>query len=118
MNIQLSGEVEHAHVAAALRGRGLWDAVISHLVRAENVRTALAYVARGEAVLGIVYRTDALVERQVRVVAEFPVDSYPPIIYPLALTRHAGAAAAQFENFVRSAAAAQIFRRYGFEPLR
>ena len=54
------------------------------------MRAALEYVARGEAPLGIVYRTDALAEKRVRVVDVFPADSHPPIIYPLALTAGAG----------------------------
>jgi molybdate transport system substrate-binding protein len=105
------------YAAAALRKLGMWESIAPRLVRAENVRSALAVVARGEAPLGIVYRTDALAEGKVRIVAEFPADSYPPITYPIALTRHAGAAAAKFEDFVRSPAAAQIFRHFGFEPL-
>ena len=105
------------YAAAALQKLGLWDSISGRLVRAENVRAALAFVARSEAPLGIVYRTDALQERRVRIVDEFPADSHPPIEYPIALTRHAGPAAARFEDFVRGKAAHSIFRRYGFEPV-
>ena len=52
----------------------------------ENVRAALTLVARGEAVLGIVYSTDAKVEPGVKIVGIFPADSHPPIIYPVAAT--------------------------------
>ena len=86
-------------------------------MRAENVRSALAYVARGEAPLGIVYQTDALAEKGVRVVDVFPADSHPPITYPIALTNRAGPEAAQFVAFVTSAAARPIFVKYGFQPL-
>jgi molybdate transport system substrate-binding protein len=105
------------YAAAALKNLGAWDSVSGRLVRAENVRAALAFVARGEVPLGIVYRTDALADKRVRIVDEFPGDSHPPIVYPIALTQHAGAAAEGFEQFVRSPSAAVIFRRYGFEPL-
>ncbi|MGH8140401.1 MAG: molybdate ABC transporter substrate-binding protein [Steroidobacteraceae bacterium] len=105
------------YAEAALRKLGAWDAVAPRIVGAENVRAALAFVARGEAPLGIVYRTDALEEKRVRIVAEFPRDSHPPIIYPIAETRRAGPAAGEFVDFVRSPAAAEIFRKYGFEPL-
>jgi molybdate transport system substrate-binding protein len=105
------------YARAALTKLGLWDQVAARLVRAENVRAALEYVARGEVPLGIVYRTDALADRRVRTVDTFPADSHPPIIYPAALTANAGPAAAQFAAFLRSAAARQIFARYGFEPL-
>jgi molybdate transport system substrate-binding protein len=53
----------------------------------------------------------------VRVVDEFPVSSYPPITYPIALTTHAGTSAQQFEDYVRSKAAGEVFRKYGFTPL-
>ena len=105
------------YAKAALQKLGAWDAVEPRIVRAENVRAALAFVARGEAPLGIVYKTDALAERKVRIVAEFPRNSYPPITYPIALTTHAGTGAQQFVDFVRAPAAAEIFKKYGFEPL-
>ena len=99
---------------------GTWDRVAPRLVRAENVRAALEYVARGEATLGIVYRTDALAEKRVRLVDVFPADSHPPIVYPVALAARASSQAATFEAFLESDAARQIFVRYGFErlPLR
>jgi molybdate transport system substrate-binding protein len=108
------------YAQAALTYLGAWEQVAPRLVRAENVRSALEYVARGEAALGIVYRTDALAEKRVRVLDVFPADSHPPIIYPVALTSGAGAQAAAFEDFLESAAAREIFARYGFEllPLR
>ncbi|MGH8289005.1 MAG: molybdate ABC transporter substrate-binding protein [Steroidobacteraceae bacterium] len=101
----------------ALRNLGVWNSVATRLVRAENVRAALAYVARGDAPLGIVYRTDALVEPHVRVVGVFPAASHSPIIYPVALTRGANEEAARYLAFVTSIAAQPIFRRWGFEPL-
>lgn len=101
----------------ALQKLGAWSSVAPLLVRAENVRAALEYVARGDAPLGIVYRTDALVEKRVRIVGVFPEDSHPPIVYPIALTLHAGAAAARYLAFVTSAEARPIFRKWGFEPL-
>jgi molybdate transport system substrate-binding protein len=105
------------YAKAALQKLGVWDQVSTRIVRAENVRAALAFVARGEAPLGIVYKTDALAEKKVRIVAEFSPDTHPPIRYPIALTLHGGAAAQQFVDFVRSSAASGIFRQYGFEPL-
>ncbi len=101
----------------ALGKLGVWNSVEPRLARAENVRAALEYVARGDAPLGIVYRTDALVEKRVRIVGVFPADSHPPIVYPVALTRRASAAAARYVAFITSADARPIFRRWGFEPL-
>ncbi|MGX9105244.1 molybdate ABC transporter substrate-binding protein [Escherichia coli] len=50
-------------------------------------------------------------------VAEFPADTHPPIRYPIAVTAHGGADAQRFVDFVRSKAAAEVFRKYGFQPL-
>lgn len=105
------------YAQAALTRLGVWEQIAPQLVRAENVRAALEYVARGEATLGIVYRTDALAEKHVRVVDTFPEDTHPPIIYPVALTAGAAPEAAAFEAFLESPAAREIFVRYGFEPL-
>lgn len=105
---------------AALMNLSVWDQVAPRLVRAENVRVALEYVAHGEASLGIVYRTDALAEKRVRLIDVFPATTHAPIVYPVALTAHASAPAAAFEAFLEGDAARQIFVRYGFErlPLR
>jgi molybdate transport system substrate-binding protein len=105
---------KYAH--AALEKLGVWSRVAARIVRAENVRSAMAFVARGEAPLGIVYRTDALAQVRVRIVDEFPEDSHPPIVYPIALTTRAGPAAQRFLDFVTSDAAKPIFRKYGFQP--
>jgi len=105
------------YAKAALKKLGAWDKVSGQIVRAENVRAALAFVARAEVPLGIVYRTDALAEKKVRIVAEFPRDTHPPITYPIAVTIHGGATAQQFVDFVRSGAAGEIFRKYGFQPM-
>ncbi|HEY6921918.1 MAG TPA: molybdate ABC transporter substrate-binding protein [Steroidobacteraceae bacterium] len=104
------------YAQAALEKLGVWNSVAPRIVRAENVRSALAFVARGEAPLGIVYRTDALADKRVRIVDEFPPDSHPPIVYPIALTTRAGPAAQRFLDFVTSEAAKPIFRKYGFQP--
>jgi molybdate transport system substrate-binding protein len=105
------------YAQAALEKLGVWNRVSGQIVRAENVRAALAFVARGEAPLGIVYRTDALAEKRVRIVDEFPQDSYPPIVYPVALTARASPEAQRFLDFVVGEVAKPIFRRYGFDPV-
>jgi molybdate transport system substrate-binding protein len=101
----------------ALQKLGVWNSVAPRLVRGENVRAALEYVARGDAPLGIVYRTDALVEKRVRIVGVFPASSHAPIVYPVALTRRASGAAGRYLAFITSADARAIFRKWGFEPL-
>jgi|HubBroStandDraft_3_1064219.scaffolds.fasta_scaffold34833_3 molybdate transport system substrate-binding protein len=105
------------YAKAALTQLGVWPSVADRLVRAENVRAALAYVARGETPLGIVYKTDAQAEKRVRVVGVFPADSHPPITYPVALTAGARPPAARYAEFLHSAAAHELFVRRGFTVL-
>lgn len=105
------------YARAALTQLGVWDSVAARLVRAENVRAALEYVARGEAALGIVYRTDAQAEKRVRVVATFPADTHPAIVYPAVVTAGARPPAPQFVDFLSGDEARRIFLRYGFLPL-
>ena len=60
------------YAKAALEKLGAWAAAEPKLAMAENVRAALALVARGEAPLGIVYETDAKIEPNVKIVGAFP----------------------------------------------
>lgn len=100
---------------AALEKLGLWPSVESKVAPAENVRAALALVARGEAPFGIVYATDAAAEKNVKVVGTFPEVTHPPIIYPVALTADStNPDAPAFLAFLRSARAKPIFEKQGF----
>jgi len=99
----------------ALMALGAWKSVESRVARAENVRAALALVARGEAPLGVVYATDALASPAVRVVGTFPPASHAPIVYPLAaLARTATPEGEGFRRFLMGPEARAIFRRFGF----
>ena len=102
------------YAKAALEKLGGWAAAEPKLASAENVRAALALVGRGEAPLGIVYETDAKVEKNVKIVGYFPEDSHPPITYPVALTANAKPEAAQYLAFLRSGLAKTVFETYGF----
>lgn len=104
------------YARAALTALGWWSDLQNRVVGTEDVRAALALVERGECA-GIVYRTDALASRKVTLVAEFPADTHTPIRYPAALVAGAAPAAADFFRFLRSAAAREVFVRYGFAPL-
>src|SRR5467141_1889669 len=105
------------YAKAALEKVGAWSAAEPKFAMTENVRAALALVARGEAALGIVYSTDAKVEPGVKIVGTFPADSHPAIIYPVAATATAKAETADYLAFLRSSAAKAIFEKYGFKFL-
>lgn len=103
------------YAQAALTQLGAWPAAEKRLVRAENVRVALAFVERGEAAAGVVYATDAALSSKVHVAGVFPADSHPPVRYPVAvLARHDTPAARDFLRTLASAEARAVFRRYGF----
>jgi molybdate transport system substrate-binding protein len=113
-----------AHVPAgkyakeALEKLGAWDSVATRLAPSENVRVALALVARGETPYGIVYATDAASEPKVRVAGRFPDGLHAPIVYPAALTSAAkGPEAAAFLQLLAAPAARHVFEKHGFTPL-
>jgi molybdate transport system substrate-binding protein len=100
---------------SALEKLGVWASVEKQVARAENVRAALALVSRGEAPFGIVYSTDALSDKGVRIVDTFPPDSYPPIVYPAALLASSKSTAAKpLLDYLRSAPARTVWEKYGF----
>jgi molybdate transport system substrate-binding protein len=103
----------------ALTSLGIWAAAEPKLAQTDNVRSALQFVARGEAKLGIVYRTDANAEPGVKVVASIPASSHSPIVYPFALTATSTTAAAgAFLAFLASDDAIAIFEKRGFVGLK
>ena len=103
---------------AALEKLGVWNSVSNKVAEAENVRAALALVARGEAPLGIVYRTDAASEPKVKIVGTFPGDSHPPIVYPAALVASSKNTKAEaLLRYLASPEAQAIFEKHGFTAL-
>ena len=99
---------------ASLENLGVWKDVRAKVASAENVRAALVLVSRGEAPLGIVYRTDAAADPGVRVIGLFPENTHPPIIYPIAMTVRAKAPAATFLRWLSHSEARAIFEKHGF----
>jgi molybdate transport system substrate-binding protein len=100
---------------AALEKLGVWNAIVNKVAEAENVRAALALVARGEAPLGIVYRTDAAAEPSVKIIGTFPENSHPPIVYPAAaLASSQNAKAEDFLRYLAGTEARAVFEKNGF----
>ncbi|HTN98316.1 MAG TPA: molybdate ABC transporter substrate-binding protein, partial [Nordella sp.] len=103
------------YAKAALEKLGLWASVEKSLAQSENVRAALALVARGEAKLGIVYGTDAKAEKEVAVAGVFPEDSHPAIVYPAAvIVSSKNPDAEAFVTYLSSPKAQEIFTAQGF----
>lgn len=106
------------YARSALTSLGVWDSVADRLARADNVRGALMFVARGEAPLGIVYSTDAAVDRNVRVIDTFPASSHKPITYPAAAIKGSRGEAAAYLEFLAGPAAREGWRRFGFTEVK
>ncbi len=104
------------YAKAALESLGVWPSVASRLAVSDNVRTAMNFVARGEAPLGVVYETDARLEPAVKVLGVFPESAHPPIRYAAARLR--AAVPSTFLEFLSSAEAHEVFARAGFTPIR
>ena len=106
------------YAKAALEKLGAWKAAEPKFAMAENVRATLAFVARGETPVGIVYETDAKIEPKVKIVGAFPDGSYPAVTYPMAATADTKkAAVTRYLAFLRSKTAKAIFEKYGFSFL-
>lgn len=104
-----------------LTKRGLWNAIQPKLVLGENVRQTLTYVANGDADAGMVFATDAAIEKQrVHVAQEaIPGKDHAPIVYPAAVVAKARNAriARLFVAFLKEKPAQMILAKYGFAPL-
>jgi molybdate transport system substrate-binding protein len=99
-----------------LQHEGLWTAVESRLVPSVSVRAALVAVESGAADAAIVYRTDARLSTRASIAWLVPADRGPKVVYPAAIVRTSTqpAESQRFIDFLRSAAAASVFERFGF----
>lgn len=101
----------------ALTALGEWPTLENRITGSDNVRAALALVARGEAPLGIVYQSDAHAEPHVRVVMRFPEGSHQPITYPIALLKRSRNLDSQaFQAFLLSPKGQAILADQDFVP--
>ena len=114
---EVDGVPAGRYARQSLQALGLWTAVQDRLAPGDSVRAALAFVARGEAPLGIVYATDAKAEPAVRVVFDLPPRTHAAIVYPIAETAGSAPGSADLLAFLRGPEARAIFAAAGFtEP--
>lgn len=116
-----TGNVESVPVGIyakqALAYLSWWGDLKSRIVGAEDVRSALAFVERGECAAGIVYESDARISDKVQLAGVFPPQSHEPIVYPIALVAGAGNRSRDYWQFLQSPAAQAVFARHGFRLL-
>jgi len=113
------GDPDHVpagiYMKEALQKLGAWDRLSGKLAPAEDVRGALALVERSEAPLGVVYGSDAVASKGVKVVGTFPEDSHKKVEYPMAIIDgHKNADVSAFYDYLKGPEASEIFKRYGF----
>ncbi|MGH8214467.1 MAG: molybdate ABC transporter substrate-binding protein [Rhodanobacteraceae bacterium] len=102
----------------ALTHLGMWSVLEPRMAMTRDVRAALNLVVLGQCPLGIVYRSDAVSEPRVRVVATFPASSHDPIVYPAAIVKgHDDSAARSLLTALQSERARIVFRHWGFDVL-
>ena len=103
----------------SLEALGWWAPLQGRIVGTDDVRTALAFVERGECPAGIVYATDAAISDKVEILAAFPVDTHKPIVYPVAQVMGARGESRAFLDYLGSSPeAAAVFTHYGFIMLK
>ncbi|KAK0351071.1 hypothetical protein LTR94_026452 [Friedmanniomyces endolithicus] len=105
-----------AYAQAWLEDVGLWSRLQPRFVMGADVRAVRAFVARGEAPFGLVYRSDAVASDEVRILFEPPASQQPDIVYPAALSAGASAKAQDFLTYLSTPDAAAVFERFGFDP--
>ena len=94
-----------------LEQTGQWDILKPQLAEVENVRFALALVARGETPLGVVYRSDAQAEPRVDILYNVPENMHDKITYPAATITPKGD---EFMALISSPEALDILNSFGF----
>lgn len=104
------------YAKAYLDKEGVWSAIKDKIIPVENVLAALAAVSSGNADIGIVYKTDALLSKKIKVIYEVPAAEGPKILYPMALVKNSGdtKAAEKFLKYLESPVATKLFAQYGF----
>lgn len=102
-----------------LEKAGLWQKIRTKVIPTENVRTALAAVAEGNADAGLVYKTDARISKEVRIAFEIPAAEGPRIIYPVALLQSSKeiAASKAWIRYLTGGEAHALFTAFGFLPV-
>ena len=104
---------------AAMQKAGVYDKVKDKFVLGENISQTASFVVAGSADVGIVAESLALspnMKEKGRYV-EIPTEQYPPLEQACVILRSSKSkdTAKQFLSFIKTAAVAETFRRYGFE---
>ncbi|MEP6685542.1 MAG: molybdate ABC transporter substrate-binding protein [Verrucomicrobiota bacterium] len=99
-----------------LQKLGLWEALKEKVVSTESVRAALAAVESGNVEAGVIYKTDSLISKKVKIAVEISVGEGPKISYPIAVVKSSKEPerARKFAEYLAGPAARQVFEKFGF----
>ncbi|MHA6165951.1 molybdate ABC transporter substrate-binding protein [Bacillus mojavensis] len=105
-----------AYGKESLTKLSLWNKIKDKIVYGKDVRQVLSYVETGNVDAGVVYKTDALISKKVKIVDEAKADTHSPIVYPLGIvkdTKH-HREAKEFYDYLQTDEAMKVFEKYGF----
>lgn len=99
-----------------LQNSGIWNDIKDKIVFAKDVRQVLSYVETGNVMAGIVYKTDVIESKKVKVITSADKQLHEPIIYPIGIlkdTEHYEEAK-DFYDYLQSEKGIKVFKDYGF----
>ena len=104
----------------ALVKLGLWKMLNrKNMAWGGDVRRTLKFVALGNSPIGIVYYTDAIAEKNVKIIGNFSKDLHSPIHYWVAtIKKNTTRNTLKFLTFLESNYAKEIYRKHGFEAIK
>ncbi|MED4227792.1 molybdate ABC transporter substrate-binding protein [Neobacillus cucumis] len=97
----------------------IWNAVERKVVYAKDVRQVLTYVETNNVDAGIVYKTDALISKKVKIAATANENTHAPIVYSVGVIKnstHPTEAKLLYE-YLQNKQSLKTFTKYGFKGL-
>jgi molybdate transport system substrate-binding protein len=114
------GDPDHVpagrYALESLKSLGIYEIVEHQLIESKDVRGALRLVELGEADIGFVYLTDALVSEKVKILSVIPGEMHNPIFYVAAIVDkddHANT----FLRYLSSSPMEAIWKKHGFRRI-
>lgn len=103
--------------AQFLKSRNLEPKLKSQFIFGEHSRAVVDLVAKGEAEVGVVYRTDAVANAKIRILDSAPADSHVPVEYGVAAVWTAKnlSGAGAFIEFLLSRQIQFLLQDFGFD---
>ncbi len=92
---------------------GIWEKIKYNVANSPNVRAALSFVSRGDLEYGVVYKSDALVDKKVKIIYELDTSLYTKVQYPITILNKENDTMLLY-NFLKQKKTMSIFKKWGF----